>query len=147
MAIRRLDKSTKTGAAVPTGKGRAANKAEGAKFASLLDSVAGVKEANPVAAVSGVGAIEEASPHQRREQLGQTDELLDSLEALDRDMRQGRDAEGRLSQDARERLRESRDQALRTLSEHTNVGEERELLHRTTILATAELAKSDRGDY
>lgn len=141
MNIRRIDKPT-VGTISSTGKGRGAGRVSGENFSSLLDSVAPVRGANPVFGVDPVGtATDDASPRQRRDQLDQTGELLDTLEVLEKKLLEAGDP------DVRERLRRTRDQALTTLSNAPRSGEERELLHRTAVLATVELEKSNRGDY
>lgn len=86
------------------------------------------------------------SGYQRREQLEKTDDLLDTLAALGRDLTESVVESGSADM-VRERLREARDHALHALSNVPEKGEERELLHRTTVLATVELAKTERGDY
>ena len=113
--------------------------------------VAGIMESEAVAPVMSVpfdpgASSSEGSRHQKREQLEKTDKLIDSLAALGRDLTQSVIASGSAEM-VRERLREARDHALRTLSSAQERGEERELLHRTAVLATVELAKTDRGDY
>ncbi|MGN7613550.1 hypothetical protein ACQZV8_15865 [Magnetococcales bacterium HHB-1] len=144
MPIRRLDKSSGSASTAKTGKGRQTSGPGGEKFAHYLDNVAAPQASNPLTALTGTAPIggSEASLHQKREQLEQTDDLLGSLEDLGDNLKQGHE-----SGENREQLRETRDQALRTLSSTPNKGEERDLLHRTAVLATVELAKSDRGDY
>ncbi|MEO5340140.1 MAG: hypothetical protein H7837_06435 [Magnetococcus sp. MYC-9] len=152
MTIRRVDKSDKTAArAGLTGKNPAVGSVGGEIFARQLAEVSGAKGADAVAVVQTVqfdpgAGNAEAGRHQRREQLDKADELLDSLEALGHDLVQSAIGAGSLDV-ARERLRETRDHALRTLSHVPEKGEERDLLHRTAVLATVELAKTDRGDY
>ncbi|MEO5366524.1 MAG: hypothetical protein H7831_09255 [Magnetococcus sp. WYHC-3] len=148
MTIRRIDKGH------PLAGGAAARRTApaaggGENFAHMLDSVAGVGASEEVSApptVESVGAVgDEPGRRERRVQRARTGELLDTLEDLERDL------VGPLARETdegvRQRLRETRDNALRTLSETPRKGEERELLHRTAVLATVELAKSDRGDY
>jgi hypothetical protein len=145
MTIRQLDKTGKAmaQAAIAT-KNRSAGQV-GENFARYLDSLAGLHGNEALATETNTTlTLDEPSLHQRHEQLRYAGDLLDSLEALERDMNQQSAAGGEA---ARERLRESRDHALRTLSDSPNRGVERDLLHRTTVLATVELAKSDRGDY
>lgn len=152
MTIRRVDKSDKTvSRPAVSSKNMATGSVAGEIFARQLAEVSGAKEPEAVSVVQKVhfdpnatGA--EPGRHQRREQLDKADELLDSLEALGHDLVQSAIGSGNLDV-ARERLRETRDHALRTLSSVPEKGEERELLHRTAVLATVELAKTDRGDY
>ena len=152
MTLRRVDKGEKTVARpAVTSKNLANGSAAGEIFARQLAEVSGAREPETVAVIQTVqfdpgtpGA--ESGRHQRREQLEKADELLDSLAALGHDLVQSAIGSGNLDA-ARERLRETRDHALRTLSSVAEKGEERELLHRTAVLATVELAKTDRGDY
>lgn len=115
-----------------------------------VEAAAGM-EAEALRHVSSVSfdpgsANQDHAPHQRREQLERTNKLLHTLADLGRDLTQSIVDSG--SADVvRERLREARDHALRALSDVPEKGAERELLHRTTVLATVELAKTDRGDY
>ncbi|MEO5348301.1 MAG: hypothetical protein H7836_01435 [Magnetococcus sp. YQC-3] len=152
MTVRRLDKSDKTVARSPvSSKNLAAGSVAGEIFARQLAEVSGAKEPDAVNVIQTVqfepgSTGSEPGRHQRREQLDKTDELLDSLAALGHDLVQSAIGSGNLDM-ARERLRETRDHALRTLSCVPEKGEERELLHRTAVLATVELAKTDRGDY
>ncbi|MEO5362639.1 MAG: hypothetical protein H7838_03320 [Magnetococcus sp. DMHC-8] len=152
MTIRRVDKGDKAVARpAVTGKNTVTGSVAGEIFARQLAEVSGAKEPEAVAVIQTVqfepGASgSEGGRHQRREQLDKTDELLDSLSALGHDLVQSSIGAGSLDA-ARERLRETRDHALRTLSSVAEKGEERELLHRTAVLATVELAKTDRGDY
>ncbi|MBF0159977.1 MAG: hypothetical protein HQL58_10695 [Magnetococcales bacterium] len=144
MTVRQLDKTGKTMAQVAAAtKNRSAGQVSGEKFAHYLDSFAGV-HGNESAAMDNSTTPDEPSLHQRHEQLRSAGDLLDSLEALESGLNQ---SSGEDNLEARERLRESRDQALRTLSDSPSRGAERDLLHRTAVLATVELAKSDRGDY
>ncbi|MBF0162157.1 MAG: hypothetical protein HQL88_07700 [Magnetococcales bacterium] len=152
MTIRRLDKSDKaTARSVVASNNRVSGSVAGEVFSRQLAEISGAKEPEAVAVIQSVqfdpGATgAEGGRHQRREQLEKTDELLDSLAALGHDLVQSAIGTGNLDM-ARERLRETRDHALRTLSSVPEKGEERELLHRTAVLATVELAKTDRGDY
>lgn len=151
MSIRRLDKAGRAVTQSISGKKSQVGKVAGGEdFARKLAELSGVAEAEEVAPVAGVGEIapvsRDANTHQRRQQLQQAGELLDSLEALERDMSQDRTTLADSGQ-ARKRLLETRDQALRTLSDGPEKGDERDLLHRTAVLATVELAKSERGDY
>ncbi|MBF0183345.1 MAG: hypothetical protein HQM06_03005 [Magnetococcales bacterium] len=152
MTIRRVDKGDKTIARpAVSGKNIAPGSPVGEIFARQLAEVSGVKEPEAVSVIQTVqfdpgNGGSDPNRHQRREHLEQTGELLDSLEALGHDLVQSAIGSGNLDV-ARERLRETRDNALRTLSHVTEKGEERELLHRTAVLATVELAKTDRGDY
>lgn len=141
MSIRRVGKSGLP--ATPTGKTSRTQAAGGATFAQHLESMAGIQARQPVLGVDAVDAVsrDDTPPHQAREQLDQAEALLDSLEALEKELAAG---QGKIN---RERLRQTRDEALRTLSNSPGSGRERDLLHRTTVLATVELAKSDRGDY
>ncbi len=153
MSIRRVGKADKTALRpVSTGKGKAAKVEGGENFAQQLAQVAGAQVTEAVEGVVGANAVtgvasHGATSHQRREQMAQTGQLLDSLEALGHDL----DPENMLKDGnedlTRQRLKETRDQALRTLSDTPAHSEERDLLHRTALLATVELAKSERGDY
>ncbi|NGZ28964.1 MAG: hypothetical protein G8345_19005 [Magnetococcales bacterium] len=135
MTVRRVDNRP----TITTGKSRRVQDAGGENFASYMSHISGVDSLDAVDVVDNVpSATDEPSKRHRREQLEQTKELLDSLEALEQDL---------TGVESRQRLRESRDQALRTLSESPRQGEERDLLQRTALLATVELAKSERGDY
>ncbi|MBF0283174.1 MAG: hypothetical protein HQL51_01815 [Magnetococcales bacterium] len=141
MTIRRVDRPgiARVGAA----KSRSAGAVGGAQFSSMLETLASLQETDAASGVEGVRPIgDEPSRQQRREQLEQAGELLDTLEALEEDLRHGQGSE-----EAMARLRETRDHVLQSLSASTDSGEERELLRRTAVLATVELAKSDRGDY
>jgi hypothetical protein len=152
MSIRRVGKTDKTALRpVSTGKGKAAKVGTGADFAQQLAKIAGVNAPEAVEEVARTEVISEVanqgSNHQRREQMEQAGELLDSLESLSQDLDPAiliKDGNDDL---ARQKLKETRDQALRTLSDTPAHSEERDLLHRTALLATVELAKSERGDY
>ncbi len=152
MTIRRVDKGdTASARSAVTGNNRVTGPVAGEVFARQLAEVSGARELDTVAVIQTIqfdpGTTgSESGRHQRREQLETTDELLDSLSALGHDLVQSSIGVGGLDA-ARERLRETRDHALRTLSSVSEKGEERELLHRTAVLATVELAKTDRGDY
>lgn len=152
MTIRRVDKSDKTVArSSVSSHNLATGPVSGEIFARQLAEVSGAKEPEAVSVIQSVqfdpGAhSSEPGRHQRREQLDKADALLDSLAALGHDLVQSAIGAGSLEA-ARERLRETRDHALRTLSSVPEKGEERDLLHRTAVLATVELAKTDRGDY
>ncbi|MBF0589324.1 MAG: hypothetical protein HQL53_09355 [Magnetococcales bacterium] len=146
MTIRRVNKGTQTYTAPRvSGKKAKVSETKEAKFTQYLDTVADVRDVSPTQSVDRVSAVEDSiSAQTRRRQLQQTDELLESLEALEEGLR----THGDTSADhARRRLQETRDQALRTLSDFPENGDERELLQRTAVLATVELAKSERGDY
>ena len=157
MSIRRVDKRNKPVIKpVVAGKNRPVSSASEEIFAQQLaaqqrgdvTSVSGTEGVVPVKSVSfdpGTSTPEYAN-YQRREQIERTDILLETLSALGRDLTQSVVGEGS-AEVVRERLREARDHALRTLSGVSEKGEERELLHRTAVLATVELAKTDRGDY
>ena len=153
MSIRRVGKSDKAiTKPVSTGKTRVAEAGSGEDFADHLAQVAGVHAPEVVEQVVATRAVKGVSGqgtnnHQRREQLEQTGELLDTLEALGKDLDPSIIAEGGNEELARQRLKDTRDQALRSLSDIPIHSEERELLHRTALLATVELAKSERGDY
>ncbi|MEO5332886.1 MAG: hypothetical protein H7839_12755 [Magnetococcus sp. YQC-5] len=148
MTVRRLEKSNKTLASSAAAKAKPSGLAvEGANFSKSLAAAAGIQEAIPILASLTAGSVtseRQATPYQRREQLEQADELLGSLEALGRDLIADDLVE---PEETRKRLRQTRDQALRSLSNAPESGSERELLHRTAVLATVELAKTDRGDY
>lgn len=151
MTVRRLGKTDKTLSGSSLGKAKhAAGAIEGVNFSKSLAAASGIQEAIPILAalsagsVNTVGTERPPTPYQRREQMAQADELLDSLEALGRDLISEALAE---PEETRKRLRETRDQALQSLSTAPESGTERELLHRTAVLATVELAKTDRGDY
>ena len=152
MTIRRVDKSDKSVArSAVASKNMSTGSVAGEIFARQLAEVSGAKEPEAVAVIQTVQfdpatSGSEPGRYQRREQLKKADELLDSLAALGHDLVQSAIGSGNLDA-ARERLRETRDHALRTLSSVPEKGEERELLHRTAVLATVELAKTDRGDY
>ncbi|ABK43423.1 hypothetical protein Mmc1_0904 [Magnetococcus marinus MC-1] len=146
MSIRRVDKpgaSVSTTATRRTGQRGAVS---GAKFTEALDSaqVAAVNGIDEVNAAEAVEQVEQISDQTKHRQLKQADEVLDSLCALEKELHNSA-AQG--DDGVMERLRETRDEALRNLTEETRGGEERELLHRTAVLATVELAKKDRGDY
>ncbi|MBF0625449.1 MAG: hypothetical protein HQL82_11665 [Magnetococcales bacterium] len=149
MTIRRLDQAGKTYAPVGKAKaGKAGDGAGGEIFTRVMDSLAGVGETAAAQALNGVGGVgDEPSPRQRREQLERTGRLLDTLESLEQDLVRPDEAGDGLSEASLDQLRETRDQALRTLSDTPNRGAEHDLLHRTAVLATVELAKTDRGDY
>ncbi|MBF0620400.1 MAG: hypothetical protein HQL54_00590 [Magnetococcales bacterium] len=142
MTIRRVDKTT-TGA-VSNKKSRE-TEASGENFAQLLEGVAAMRGGNPVDAVGSVTPVGDEGG-QKRQQLDRAGELLDSLEEIGRELTA---RPGERESEMRSRLRQTRDEALRTLNDSatTSRGEERELLHRTAVMATVELAKSDRGDY
>ena len=113
--------------------------------------VAGTSDTEEVAPIQGVpfdpgASTQDAGRYYRREQMERTEILLETLSALGRDIAQSVAGE-ESAETMRGKLREARDHALRTLSGFPERGEERELLHRTTVLATVELAKTDRGDY
>ncbi|MBF0309750.1 MAG: hypothetical protein HQL56_09500 [Magnetococcales bacterium] len=148
MTIRRLDKTDNLIAKPGVGgKRRTGEISGGENFARFLDSLSGTRESDAVFEVGQLDEVEgvggEPSHSERRQQLQQTDEMLGSLESLEQDLQSG----GRAETPSRERLQETRDQALHTLSGSPKKGEERDLLHRTAVLATVELAKTDRGDY
>ena len=150
MTIRRVDKRDKIAVQPSTAaKSRAVDLGNGEDFARQLAELSSIRESvgiNPVQSVSDhTSGGKDPTPYQRRAQLEQTDELLDSLEALGRDLGENDLTES--PEIVRERLLKTRDQALRTLSDVPERGKERELLHRTAVLATVELAKTDRGDY
>ncbi|MBF0214054.1 MAG: hypothetical protein HQM00_10915 [Magnetococcales bacterium] len=147
MTVRRLEKTDKSVAAASLAKAKAATHGvDGANFSKSLAAAAGIQEAIPLLATLSVSANGErtATPYQRREQLEQMGELLDTLESLGRDLLSDSFSE---TEETRKRLKETRDQALYSLSNAPESGSERELLHRTAVLATVELAKTDRGDY
>ena len=153
MSIRRVGKADKTiTRPVSTGKNKAAGVGAGENFAHQLAQVAGVhapeavEEVAAARVVSGVSS-QGSSNQQRREQMEQTGELLETLEALGQELDPSLLIKDGNDELARQRLKETRDQALRTLSDAPAHSEERELLHRTALLATVELAKSERGDY
>lgn len=139
-----------------TSNNRAPGAVPGEVFAQQLAAqqrveVAGGMAAEPVIQVKNVAFDPNATPpdsgqYHQQEQLEKTGELLNTLAALGKDLTQSL-VESGSADVVRERLREARDNALRTLSDAPDKGEERELLHRTTVLATVELAKTDRGDY
>ncbi|GAB0056068.1 hypothetical protein SIID45300_00368 [Candidatus Magnetaquicoccaceae bacterium FCR-1] len=148
MTVRRLEKSDKSVALASIAKAKPASTGvEGVNFSRSLAAAAGMQEAMPILSTRSVSSNGERAPtpYQRREQLEQMGELLDTLEALGRDLLN--DEVPLESDDTRQRLQETRDQALHSLSTAPENGSERELLHRTAVLATVELAKSDRGDY
>lgn len=146
MSIRRVGKADSP---VSSAKSRSVDGVSGEIFARHLADIAAVQEPETVDAIAAAELVtavgdREPTPHQRREQLLQTGELLDSLAALGRDIAAiGKNS----SMELRSQLQKTRDLALRTLSDSPSSGLERDLLHRTTVLATVELAKSDRGDY
>ncbi len=151
MTVRRLGKSDKTRASLATTKAKHSAKAvDGADFSQSLAAASGIQETIPILSALAVGSVgsvvseRQPTPYQRREQVAQADELLDSLEALGRDLSAETLSE---PDETRKRLRETRDQALHSLSTAPESGSERDLLHRTAVLATVELAKTDRGDY
>ncbi|MBF0139042.1 MAG: hypothetical protein HQL74_02055 [Magnetococcales bacterium] len=150
MSIRRVGKADSPAAgSISSAKSRSVDSVSGEIFARHLADIAAVREPEAVDAVTATELVtavsdREPTPHQRREQLLQTGELLDSLAALGRDIAAvGKNS----SMELRSHLQKTRDLALRTLSDSPTTGLERDLLHRTTVLATVELAKSDRGDY
>ena len=152
MSIRRVGKADKTIIRpVSTDKVKSKGVETGENFAQQLAQVAGAQSADSVEELSAAGRVggvsgKGPSQHQRREQMEQTDELLESLEVLGKDLDPTLINEG--NEDlARQKLKETRDQALRSLSDTPAHSEERDLLHRTALLATVELAKSERGDY
>ncbi|MBF0190040.1 MAG: hypothetical protein HQL99_02700 [Magnetococcales bacterium] len=147
MTVRRLEKSDKSAAGVAVAKAKVSTHGvPGANFSKSLAAAAGIQEAIPLLATLGVSSGAERGPttHQRRDQLDQMGELLDTLEALGRELLSDTLPE---SEETRQRLKETRDQALYSLSNAPETGTEREMLHRTAVLATVELAKTDRGDY
>ncbi|MBF0439489.1 MAG: hypothetical protein HQL93_10260 [Magnetococcales bacterium] len=148
MTVRRLEKSNKPLASSTTAKAKSsALDVEGVNFSKSLAAASGIQEAIPLLATLSATAVNSErspTPYQRREQAEQVGELLDSLEALGRDLISESLAE---PEETRKRLRETRDQALYSLAKAPESGSERELLHRTAVLATVELAKTDRGDY
>ncbi|NGZ07522.1 MAG: hypothetical protein G8237_14340 [Magnetococcales bacterium] len=146
MTVRRLEKTEKSVTAATLAKAKAASHGiEGANFSRSLAAAAGIQESLPLlGTLSVVNNERTPTPYQRREQLEQMGELLDTLDALGRDLLAGTQSE---PDQTRERLKETRDQALHSLSNAPENGSERELLHRTAVLATVELAKTDRGDY
>ena len=157
MTIRRIDKGGKSVVQpTVTGTSRAIGSVPEEIFARQLAAqqqveAAEIQEPEAVMRVRGVpfdpgGSSSEGARYRRREQLEKTDELLGTLAALGRDLTQSIVGSG-TAEEIQERLREARDHALRTLSDVPEKGEERELLHRTAVLATVELAKTDRGDY
>ena len=152
MSIRRVGKADKAIIRpVSTDKVRSKGVETGEDFAQQLAQVAGIQGADSVEELSAtkrVNGISDKGPsnHQRKEQMEQTGELLETLEVLGKDLDPALINEG--NEDlARQRLKETRDQALRSLSDTPAHSEERDLLHRTALLATVELAKSERGDY
>ena len=152
MTIRRVEKTNKTRVqSVTNRKNRVSESGGGENFAQQLAAIAGTGEASAAAEVTGptpeVSPVSsEPSPYQRGEQRQQTGELLDTLTVFEQGLAPGLVADPG-SDGVRERLRETRDQALRSLSGSQEPGQEREILHRTAVLATVELAKTDRGDY
>ncbi|MBF0262815.1 MAG: hypothetical protein HQL97_13385 [Magnetococcales bacterium] len=146
MTIRRLEKSDKSVAPITKAK-PASSMVEGANFSRSLAAAAGAQEALPILSTRSLSANGERAPtpYQRRDQLDQMGELLDTLDALGHELLN--DEVSVESDETRQRLKETRDQALYSLSTAPESGSERELLHRTAVLATVELAKSDRGDY
>jgi hypothetical protein len=151
MSIRRVGKAGKTTLSpVSTGKSAASKVAAGENFAQQLAEVAGPggpEAVEEVSAVKVVNRVTSGSQHQRQEQMEQTGELLESLEALGEELDPSNLIKDGNDDLARQKLKETRDQALRTLSDIPANSEERDLLHRTALLATVELAKSERGDY
>ncbi|HIJ85154.1 MAG: hypothetical protein HW380_437 [Magnetococcales bacterium] len=153
MSIRRVGKaSTPASGPVSSVRNRSVDGVAGEIFARHLADVAGTQEMEAPEAVAAAGQVapvgdREPTSHQRREQLLQTGELLDSLAALGRDMEASAKSNTTENIQLRSHLRKTRDMALRTLSDSPTVGLERDLLHRTAVLATVELAKSERGDY
>jgi hypothetical protein len=153
MTIRQVNRAGKGMAATTVARqGRTASSSSAEEFARCMDTLSSLQESDAVAMVEPTPSTDDQPSHQkeRREQLFHAEALLNSLEALEQDlghtMAAGSSAPGAISE-ARERLRETRDHALRQLSDSTRRSAERELLHRTAVLATVELAKSDRGDY
>ncbi|MBF0341395.1 MAG: hypothetical protein HQL95_10605 [Magnetococcales bacterium] len=146
MTIRRLEKIDKTASSAVSKAKAATQGVDGANFSRSLAAAAGIQETIPLLATLSVSSNSERAPtpYQRREQLEQMGELLDTLEALGRDLLSESLSE---PDETRKRLKETRDQALHSLSNAPESGSERELLHRTAVLATVELAKTDRGDY
>jgi hypothetical protein len=152
MTIRRINKAGKTNLRpVSTGNNATAKVGAGEDFAQQLAHVAGANGVETVEGVAPIKTVNDATSHgsknERREQMEQTGELLETLEVLGENLDPSiliKDGNDDL---ARQRLKETRDQALRTLSGTPAHSEERELLHRTALLATVELAKSERGDY
>nr|CRH04547.1 conserved protein of unknown function [Candidatus Magnetococcus massalia] len=144
MSIRRIDKSGVPLPATGSAKAKRSDAVGQEKFAEYMDAVAGtqVDGVDQVASTEAVDRVDGVNDQRKKRQIKQASELLDSLEALEKNL-DGATAEAT----AAERLRETRDEALRNLNEDTSSGEERELLHRTAVMATVELAKSDRGDY
>ncbi|MBF0359200.1 MAG: hypothetical protein HQL70_11390 [Magnetococcales bacterium] len=151
MSIRRVGKAGKTTLnPVSTRKKAAGKVAVGEVFAQQLAEVAGSNGPEGVEEVSAakvVNRVSSSSQHQRKEQIEQTGEILDSLEALGQELDPSNLIKDGNEDLARQKLKETRDQALRTLSDIPTNSEERDLLHRTALLATVELAKSERGDY
>ncbi|MBF0175549.1 MAG: hypothetical protein HQL63_01685 [Magnetococcales bacterium] len=153
MTIRRVDHSGKSLANTSVKKqSRTSEGVPGEKFTRVMDALAPMDGPHVVTATDEVTATDtDPSPHQRRQQLRHAGELLDSLQDLEQNLQEGdaqQDDTGKNVPDqAHLRLRESRDQALQSLTEAPNKGAERDLLHRTAVLATVELAKTDRGDY
>ncbi|MBF0423445.1 MAG: hypothetical protein HQL73_10680 [Magnetococcales bacterium] len=153
MSIRRVGKgSTPAAGPVSSARSRSVDSVTGEIFARHLADIAAVQGSDLVDAVTAteqMGAVADREPtsHQRREQLLQTGELLDSLAALGRDIGTVGPNSSLETLQLRSHLQKTRDMALRTLSDSPATGLERDLLHRTTVLATVELAKSDRGDY
>ncbi|MBF0110236.1 MAG: hypothetical protein HQL76_13785 [Magnetococcales bacterium] len=154
MSIRRVGKTdSPASGSISSAKSRGIDGIKGEIFARHLADVAGAQETEAVETVTAIGPVaatgdREPTSHQRREQLLQTGELLDSLAALGRDLEgTGGRNDSLANMQLRTHLRKTRDNALRTLSATPTSGLERDLLHRTTVLATVELAKSDRGDY
>ncbi|MBF0295621.1 MAG: hypothetical protein HQL96_10580 [Magnetococcales bacterium] len=149
MTVRRLEKSGKTLARSAAAQAKhSAQSLDGANFSKSLAALTGIQETIPLLATLSAGAVSTAerapTPYQRRQQTEQATDLLDSLEALGRDLINDELVE---PDETRKRLRETRDQALHSLSTAPENGHERDLLHRTAVLATVELAKTDRGDY
>lgn len=139
MTIRRIDRTTGPFSSSPT---RAVRGEGDEHFAEYMDSLASLDGAHGLDRVEGVTERERRSHRDQDAQLDDADALLETLEALGRSLEQGGDDAVTVA-----RLQESRDQALSTLSNTPRGGEERELLLRTAVLATVELAKNDRGDY
>ncbi|MBF0136446.1 MAG: hypothetical protein H7833_01670 [Magnetococcus sp. DMHC-1] len=153
MTIRRVDHSGKSLANSSVKKqSRTSEGTPGEKFTRVMDALAPMEGPHAVTAADEVQASDgDASSRQRRQQLQHTGELLDSLQDLEENLQNGdprpEESEAELAEQTRLRLRETRDQALQSLNDTTNKGAERDLLHRTAVLATVELAKTDRGDY
>lgn len=154
MSIRRVGKADKVVTRpVSTGNSRVGKAQSGEEFAQQLAQVTGAHSPESVERVSvarAVGSLSDqtgSSSQQRHEQLDQTEDLLDTLEALGQGLDHALQVNNTNEDLTRQRLKETRDHALRTLSGTSTHSRERDLLHRTALLATVELAKSERGDY